>query len=256
LGYKPYEVVIFSGIGCSSNFPHFTSAYGFHAVHGRALPAATGAHLSNPDLKIVVVGGDGDGYAIGMGHFIHACRRNLNLTYMVMNNQIYGLTLGQYSPSSQKGHVTKISPEGVDENPVNPINLALAAGATFVARGFSGEIKHLEQTVMRALQHEGFGFIDVLSPCVTFNRLNTYEWFKERTYDLQEESHDSNNLAMALAKGLEWGDRIPIGVFYENKDQQPLHKVIPGMRFGTPVKAPLGFKAMGINSNQVFQEFR
>ena len=256
LGYKPHEVIIFSGIGCSSNFPHFTSAYGFHAVHGRALPAATGAYLANPDLKIVVVGGDGDGYGIGLSHFLHACRRNINVTYMVMNNQIYGLTLGQASPTSQQGHITKITPEGEDERPINPINLALSAGATFVARGFSGEIKHLEDTLVKAIQHEGFAFVDVLSPCVTFNKLNTYPWFKQRVYDIQKSDHDSSNLAKALTKGLEWGDKIPIGVFYETKELLPLHKTDPVASTINPTKAPLGFTNMGISSNAVFEEFK
>jgi 2-oxoglutarate ferredoxin oxidoreductase subunit beta len=256
LGYQPHEVVIASGIGCSSNFPHFTAAYGFHAIHGRAIPAAFGIKLANPDLKVVVVGGDGDGYGIGLSHFLHAARRNIDMTYMVMNNQIYGLTLGQASPSSQRGHVTKITPDGVDENPINPINLALSAGATFVARGFSGEIKHLEEVIMKAVEHVGFAFVDVLSPCVTFNRLNTYEWFKERTYDLQTEGHDTSNLALALAKGLEWGDRIPIGIYYQTKEQEPLHKIIPGMEHGKLVEAPLGFKSLGLSPDEVFEEFK
>ena len=142
--------------------------------------------MVNPKLKMVVVEGDGDGYGIGVGHFVHASRRNLNMTYMVMNNQIYGLTLGQSSPSSQTGHVTLTTPEGVDERPVNPINLSLAAGATFVARAFTGDSKHLLMIIEKALQHDGFAFIDVLSPCVTFNKLNTYDWFRERVYKLEE----------------------------------------------------------------------
>ncbi|MDH5647609.1 MAG: thiamine pyrophosphate-dependent enzyme, partial [Candidatus Heimdallarchaeota archaeon] len=151
LGYQPNETVIISGIGCSSSFPHWTSAYGIHMIHGRALPAAYGLHMVNPSLKIIVAGGDGDGYGIGVGHFIHTARRNINIVYMVMNNQIYGLTLGQSSPSSQQGHITLTTPSGVDERPINPISLALGAGATFVARGFSGDTKHLRYLIERAL---------------------------------------------------------------------------------------------------------
>ncbi|MHA1984304.1 MAG: thiamine pyrophosphate-dependent enzyme, partial [Candidatus Hodarchaeales archaeon] len=256
LGFEPKDVVIVSGIGCSSNFPHFTAAYGFHAVHGRALPVATGIHLSNPDLKTIVVGGDGDGFGIGLSHFIHAARRNLNIIYTVMNNQIYGLTLGQASPSSSIGHQTKITPDGVDERPINPITLALSGGATFVARGFSGEVKHLEDLIIEAINHKGFSFIDVLSPCVTFNKINTYKFFKDRVYNLQDENHDSSNLADALARGLDWNDQIPIGIFYQNKSQAPLHEIIPGTTFGTPVNSPLGFKNMNISPDKVFDEFR
>jgi 2-oxoglutarate ferredoxin oxidoreductase subunit beta len=216
LGYSPHEVVIVSGIGCSSNFPHFTSAYGFHSVHGRALPAAMAIKLVNPDLKVIAVGGDGDGYGIGLGHFIHNIRRNLDITYMIMNNQIYGLTLGQASPTSALQHVTITSPEGVDENPINPITLALGAGASFVARGFSGKTKQLEKLIEKGIHHPGFSFIDVLSPCVTFNRLNTYNWFKDRVYDLQEAKHNTESISEAFSKGLEWNEKIPLGLFYEN----------------------------------------
>ncbi|MFW9930905.1 MAG: thiamine pyrophosphate-dependent enzyme [Candidatus Thorarchaeota archaeon] len=256
LGFNPQDIVIVSGIGCSSNFPHFTSAYGFHAVHGRALPVATGIQLSNPDLTTIVVGGDGDGYGIGLSHFMHAARRNLNLIYMVMNNQIYGLTLGQASPSSTIGLKTKITPDGVDERPINPITLALSAGATFVARGFSGEVKHLENLIIEAINHKGFSFIDVLSPCVTFNKSNTYKFFKEHVYNLQENQHDTKNLAEALARGLEWDRKIPTGIFYQNISLEPLHKIIPGMTYGNLVNAPLGFKAMNISPEKVFNQFR
>ena len=254
--YPPNEVVIVSGIGCSSNFPHFTIAYGFHSIHGRALPVATGIQLANPDLKVIAVGGDGDGYGIGLSHFIHAARKNVDITYMVMNNSIYGLTLGQASPTSPLKMVTKITPDGVDESPINPITLALSAGATFVARGFSGEPKHLEQLISLAVEHEGFSFIDVLSPCVTFNKLNTYNFYRSRVYDLQAENHDTNNILQALEKGLEGSDRIPIGIFYQTHVRDPLHKVVPGMTYGKLVDAPLGFKNLGISEEEVFEEFR
>jgi 2-oxoglutarate ferredoxin oxidoreductase subunit beta len=173
-----------------------------------------------------------------------------------MNNQIYGLTLGQASPSSSLGHETKITPDGVDEQPINPIALALSGGATFVARGFSGEVKHLEDLIIEAINHKGFSFIDVLSPCVTFNKTNTYKFFKDRVYNLQEENHDSNNLADALTRGLDWNSRIPIGIFYQNKVQDALHEIIPGTTYGSPVNSPLGFTGMNIPTEKVFDEFR
>ena len=223
LGYDPHDVVIVSGIGCSSNFPHFTKAYGFHSVHGRALPAAMAIKSVNPDLKIVVVGGDGDGYGIGVGHFIHSIRRDLDITYMVMDNQIYGLTLGQASPTSSLHHVTITSPEpGVEDNPINPLTLALGAGANFVGRGFSGRTKALTHLIEQAINFPGFSFIDVLSPCVTFNRLNTYNWFKERVYNLQEENHNIHDSSQAFTRALEWGDKIPLGLFYQNQNHSPI----------------------------------
>lgn len=228
LGYDPHEVVIVSGIGCSSNFPHFANAYGYHAVHGRALPAALAIKSVNPDLKIIAVGGDGDGYGIGMAHFIHNIRRDIDITYLVMNNQIYGLTLGQPSPTSTLHHITITTPEpGVMDNPINPITLSLGAGCNFVARGFSGRTRQLQNLIEQGINHTGFSFIDVLSPCVTFNRLNTYNWFKERVYDLNDgsERHDITNTSAAFTKGLEWGDRIPIGLFYKKElinDQKEL----------------------------------
>ena len=218
LGYDPHDVVIVSGIGCSYNFPHFTTAYGYHTVHGRALPAALAIKSVNPDLKVIAVGGDGDGYGIGLAHFIHTIRRDVDLTYLVMNNQIYGLTLGQPSPTSTLHHITVTTPEpGVMDNPINPITLALGAGANFVARGFSGKPKQLEELIQQSINFSGFSFVDVLSPCVTFNKLNTYNWFKERIYDLNDEKEgfNSSNIADAFKKGLEWGNRVPIGLFYK-----------------------------------------
>lgn len=254
LGYAPHEVVIVSGIGCSGNFPHFTSAYGFHSTHGRALPAALGMAMANPDLKIIVVGGDGDGYGIGAGHFIHAARRNLDITYTVMNNQIYGLTLGQSSPTSQMKHITLTTPEGVDERPINPMTLAIGAGASFVARTFSGEGKHLEEVLRKAIEHPGFSLVDDLSPCVTFNRLNTYDWFRERVYMLEETEHDKTDLNQAFAKALEWGEKIPLGILYQDEGV-PLQKLDRTLKTGVnPANEPLGIKHL--DTNKLYSEFR
>lgn len=214
LNLEPHNVVIFSGIGCSSKMPHWVNTYGFHGIHGRPLPLATGARLANNNLTVIVVGGDSDGYAIGVGHFIHAMRRNINITYIVTNNQVCGLTTGQISPTSDKRFATKSTPTGVIEMPINPIALAIASGATYISRGFSKEMKHLTKLIVDGVTHEGFALVDVLQPCVTFNRKNTYEWFSERVYKLEETDHDVTDKQAAFLKSLEWNDRIPIGLFY------------------------------------------
>ncbi|MDH5754064.1 MAG: thiamine pyrophosphate-dependent enzyme [Candidatus Bathyarchaeota archaeon] len=214
LNLEPHNVAIFSGIGCSSKMPHWINTYGFHGIHGRPLPIATGARLVNNNLTVIVVCGDGDGYGIGIGHFIHAMRRNINITYIVTNNQVYGLTTGQTSPTSDKGFATKSTPTGVIEMPINPIALAIASGATYISRGFSKEMKHLTKLIVDGVRHKGFALIDVLQPCVTFNRKNTYEWFSERVYKLEEKDHDVTDKQAAFLKSLQWNDRIPIGLFY------------------------------------------
>ena len=240
LGIAPHEVLVVSGIGCSSNLPGFIHAYGVHSLHGRAVPLASGAALANHALHVVAVGGDGDGFGIGMGHFIHAMRRNLNLTYIVMDNEIYGLTTGQASPTTTEGHKTKSTPRGNVEKPIQPLALALVSGATYVARGFSGEPKHLTRLIKEAIDHRGFSFIDVFSPCVTFNMLNTYPFFKERVYKLDdEEGYDSSDLMAALGKSLEFGSEIPIGCLY--KADKPIYDDSePVLQKGPLVDQPLG----------------
>ena len=209
-----HNVVVVSGIGCSSNLPHFLSSYGFHGIHGRAIPLAEGIRWGNHGLTVIATGGDGDGFGIGAGHFIHAMRRNVDLTYVTMDNQIYGLTTGQASPTSTMGHKTKSTPDGVIENPIDPVALALASGATYVARGFSGDVKHLADLVANGIAHKGFAFVDALSPCVTYNKINTFDWFRQRVYKLESAGHDPANLVTAWQRALEWGDKIPIGLFY------------------------------------------
>ena len=215
LEWSPHEILIVYGIGCSGNGADFLNSYGFHALHGRTLPVATGAKLSNHELKVVAVAGDGDGYGIGIGHFIHAMRRNLDITLIAHNNQVYGLTTGQTSPTSDKGFATKSTPTGVIELPVNPIALALSSGATFISRGFAGDIKYLSSLLVQALSHKGFSLIDIFQPCVTFNDLNTYDWFRDRVYKLESENHDPQDKGEAFNKSQEWGDKIPIGLFYK-----------------------------------------
>jgi 2-oxoglutarate/2-oxoacid ferredoxin oxidoreductase subunit beta len=209
------DVVVVSGIGCSSELPHFIRSYGLHTLHGRGVAVAQGVKLANHKLTVVSVGGDGDGYGIGVGHLIHALRRNIDMTAIVMDNQIYGLTTGQTSPTSMKGVKTKSTPLGNVENALNPLAVALAAGASFLARGFSGDGAHLTDIFAAALSHRGFSLVDVFSPCVTFNKWNTFSWFRERVYKLEEKGHDTGSLQAALAAALET-EKLPIGVFYKS----------------------------------------
>ncbi|MCH2380356.1 MAG: thiamine pyrophosphate-dependent enzyme [Nitrososphaerales archaeon] len=238
LKIKSEHVVISSGIGCSSNLPGFVNAYGFHGLHGRSLPIANGIKLANTDLTVIATGGDGDGYGIGLGHFIHSMRRNINITYIVMNNQIYGLTTGQASPTSERGMLTKSTPSGLLEVPVNPIALALISGATYVSRGFSGNADHLSTIIENALSHKGFSLVDVLSPCVTYNKIQTYQWFRDRVYTLEDEEHDTNDLKQALSKSYEWESKIPIGVFYK-ADKPTYDGDEPALQDGPLVNQPL-----------------
>lgn len=239
LGIQPHELMVVSGIGCSSNLPGFLHSYGLHSIHGRALPVATGIKLANSALTVLVTGGDGDGYGIGAGHFVHAARRNVDLTYVVMDNSIYGLTTGQASPTSALGMKTKSTPAGSPEQPLGPLTLALAAGASFVARGFSGNPSHLADLVKRAIRHKGFALVDVFSPCVTYNKVNTFPFYKQRTYELDEKTHDPTNLSAAFERSLEWGEKIPIGVLYA-VERPTYEQHDPVLRTGNPFERPLG----------------
>jgi 2-oxoglutarate ferredoxin oxidoreductase subunit beta len=239
-----HEVATISGIGCSSNFPGFIDTYGMHTLHGRSLPVASGMKLANHGMTVLVTGGDGDGFGIGAGHFVHTMRRNLDLTYIVMDNQIYGLTTGQTSPTSRIGMKTKSMPFGNVDAPVNPISLALAAGATFVARGFSAEQKHLTELIKQAIQHKGFSFLDVFSPCVTYNHDNTFQWFRPRVKKLEENpDYDRADFQAAVEKSLLWGDEIPIGVFFERTDVPTAHDAEPVLKPGPLVHQKMGIPA-------------
>jgi 2-oxoglutarate ferredoxin oxidoreductase subunit beta len=241
LGLYPHEVMTISGIGCSSNLPGYINTYGMHTLHGRALAVATGAALANHELKVVVTGGDGDGYGIGGNHFVHSMRRNVDLTYIVMDNQIYGLTTGQTSPTSIKGMKTKSTPVGSVENPINPIPLAITAGATYVARGYTGQIKHLVGLIKGGIMHKGFALIDCFSPCVTFNHDNTHDFFKQRTYKLEEQAHDPTDFHAAMEQGYRWGEQIPIGLFWRRDDLPSLDQLEPVLAEGGALsRRPLG----------------
>jgi 2-oxoglutarate ferredoxin oxidoreductase subunit beta len=235
-----HQVATVSGIGCSSNFPGFINTYGMHTLHGRSLPVASGLKLANHELTVLVTGGDGDGFGIGCGHFVHAMRRNINLTYMVLDNQIYGLTTGQTSPTSRIGMKTKSNPYGNCDTPVNPLTLALSSGATFVGRGFSGDQKHLTELIKQAIQHNGFSFLDIFSPCVTYNKDNTFQWFRPRVKKLEDNpEYDSTNWIAAMEKATVWGDEIPIGKFYETNDIPTLEETEPVLEAGPMISRDL-----------------
>ncbi len=226
LGLETNEYSIVWGIGCHGNGADFTRTAGFHALHGRSLPVATALRLSRPDLKVIVEAGDGDGYGLGLGHFVHSVRRNLDMTYLAHDNQIYGLTTGQASPTSDHLMRSVSTPKGVLEEPVNPIGLALAEGATFVARGFAGDIAHLTDLYVQAIQHPGFAVVDVYQPCVTWNKINSFKWFRDRVYKLEESGWDSGDrtkafdLSMTAFHELTCKPdecRVPIGVYYREE---------------------------------------
>ncbi|HHP1261885.1 TPA: 2-oxoacid:ferredoxin oxidoreductase subunit beta [Staphylococcus argenteus] len=218
IGLEPEEVAIITGIGCSGRLSGYINSYGVHSIHGRALPLAQGVKMANKDLTVIASGGDGDGYAIGMGHTIHALRRNMNMTYIVMDNQIYGLTKGQTSPSSAMGFVTKTTPKGNIEKNVAPLELALSSGATFVAQGFSSDIKGLTKLIEDAINHDGFSFVNVFSPCVTYNKINTYDWFKEHLINVDDiENYDSEDKQLAIKTVIEH-ESLVTGIVYQDKE--------------------------------------
>ncbi len=221
-----HKTLIVYGIGCSGNMYNNVATYGWHSLHGRAVPTAVGAKLANKDLTVIVVAGDGDGMGEGMGHFIHAIRGNANITYLLHENKVYGLTTGQSAPTSDKGFITRSTPEGLIEIPTNPVGLALAAGGSFVARGYAGKPNELKELIKKGIRHRGFSFLDILQPCVTFNKVNTYEYYGKRVYDLASEAHKTTDYDAALVKAREWGARIPLGLFYHDS-REPYEDDLP-----------------------------
>jgi 2-oxoglutarate ferredoxin oxidoreductase subunit beta len=268
LGLEPHQVVIVSGIGCSGKESHNVKAYGVHTLHGRTLPFATGIKIANPELVVIAIGGDGDGLGIGAGHFVNTGRRNLDLTYIIHNNGVYGLTKGQASPTLRLGLKTKALPKPKVNEAINPIALALVAGYTFVARSYAYDVKHLKETIKQGIQHKGLAFIDALQPCPTYNDINTKEWYagedrtdpktgrpQPRLYKLEETGydpivHDSaedpNKKMAAITKAQEWGDRIPIGVFYKTELEptylERIVRRIPFYRSSPPAKQQISDK--------------
>ncbi len=236
----PHEVFFATGVGCGSKLPHYMRSTGFHGLHGRTLALATGARLANHGLPVIAVHGDGDSFNEGMNHFIQTARRNVNLVDIVQDNRIYGLTKGQYSPTSERGKETPTSPGGSIERPVNPPALALTVGATFVSRGYSGEVQHLAWLIGQALDHPGYALVDVLQPCVTWNRSYAYAFYRERVYKLQEEEgYDPGDHAAASRRAREWGERIPIGIFYRDPSLPSYEEQVPALEAGPLAEQPL-----------------
>jgi len=211
---EPHQVLLVSGIGQAGKLPHYTRGNVFNSLHGRPVPPAIGAKIANSELIVIAVSGDGDAYGEGGNHFLHAARRNNDITYLVHNNQVYGLTKGQASPTSDIGFITKTTPYGA-VRPVNPIALAIISGASFVGRSFAGDIDHLSNVIKKGITHRGFALIDVLQPCISFNHKNTFRWYRERVYKLEDERYDPSDKKAALEKALIWGEGIPIGIIYE-----------------------------------------
>jgi 2-oxoglutarate ferredoxin oxidoreductase subunit beta len=228
LGLEPHQVLMVSGIGQAGKFPHYLHCHVLNELHGRTLPAATAAKIANHELTVIAVGGDGDGYGEGGNHFISTMTRNVDITYLVHNNQVYGLTKGQASPTSDLGFITKTTPEGA-WMPLRPLALAIACDCSFVARSFSADIEHLANIIQMGIRHKGFALIEVLQPCVSFNHQNTYDWYRGKVYKLGEnQEYDPTDRIAAFSKALEWGERIPIGVIYR-KDrpvyEEQLHAI-------------------------------
>lgn len=227
LGLNPWEVVLVSGIGCSSKLPYWIKTYGFGGLHGRPLPVAEGIKLANSGLTVIVATGDGDQLGEGMNHFIHGARRNINITLLIHNNQTYGLTTGQFSPTTDIGEKNKATPVPTVEIPVNPQALAFSAGATFIARGFAGDNKQETQLMVEGIKHKGFSLIDIMQPCVTFNHKNTFAWFYDRVYKVEDEGHDPKDRGKAFALFEQWPlkrslgkgekEKIPTGILYQEE---------------------------------------
>jgi len=284
LNLEPHKVVLVSGIGCSGKPPHFVKTYGVHTLHGRPLPFAQGIKIANPGLGVIAMGGDGDGLGIGAGHFVNAGRRNVDMTYLIHDNAVYGLTKGQASPTLRLGLRTKALPKPNINEAVNPIALALISGYTFVARAYAYDTKHLKEIIKQAILHKGLAFVDVLQPCPTYNDINTKEWYggedrvdpqtgkpKPRLYKLDEagydplvhdSSEDFSKKVAAIEKAQEWGDRIPIGVFYKSEFvttfQERISGRIPFYLSNPPAKQKISdeTKASVADVNEFFEELK
>lgn len=230
LGKAPHEVLIVGGIGQAAKTPQYINTNGFCGLHGRSLPPAVAAKIVNKRLTVIVNTGEGDSYGEGGNHFIHNIRRNVDITHFVHDNQIYGLTKGQASPTTDIGHVTDVQPNGSNNIPMNPVALAITLGAGFVARAFSGDKEHLKKVMIEAINHKGYALVDILQPCVSFNKVNTFQWYNKRIYKLGKE-YDPSNKLKAIEKSMEWEDKIPLGILYK-EDKSNFHDKVSFLKNG------------------------
>ncbi|NDY42298.1 2-oxoacid:ferredoxin oxidoreductase subunit beta [Dissulfurirhabdus thermomarina] len=242
-GIAPHQVLFVSGIGQAAKTPHYLNANVFNGLHGRHLPVATGAKLANRDLVVIAESGDGCTYGEGGNHFLAAVRRNVDITLLVHDNRVYGLTKGQASPTTDEGVVTKAQPFGTASAPFNPLAVAVALGAGFVARGYAGDVDHLAGLIQAAVSHPGFALVDILQPCVSFNPVNTYEWYRERVYPVPDD-HDPADAEAAMRLARQWGDRIPLGVLYRN-DRPTFEAHFPILEDGPLVGRRPDYEALG-----------
>lgn len=232
LNIKPEKLMMVSGIGQAAKTPHYIRANGFNGLHGRALPPAQAIKMVNPELNVIVTSGDGDAYGEGGNHFIHNIRRNLDIVQLVHDNQIYGLTKGQGSPTTARGQKTSMQFDGVISEPLNPLALAIAIGATFVARSFSGDKEHLKSMIEAAINHKGYALIDIMQPCVSFNKVNTFKWYKDRAYYL-DENYNPKDKGAAIIKAMGFGDDgIPLGILYKEEGKPTFHDLHPVLKSG------------------------
>jgi len=250
LGIEPHNFTIVSGIGQAGKFPHYLKCNTFNGLHGRTLPVATGIRLANHEMLTIAVAGDGDCYGEGGNHLMHAMRRNVNVKLFVHDNQIYGLTKGQASPTSPEGMITQNQPFGVFSEQFNPMAFAVALDCSFAARGFAGDMEHLKGLIKAAINHKGFSLVDILQPCVTFNKINTYEWYRQRVYRIEPE-YNPEDRAEVFKKSLEWGERIPIGIIYKN-NRQILEDRIPVIKDAPLVRQPLDKSKLNITLKEFY----
>jgi 2-oxoglutarate ferredoxin oxidoreductase subunit beta len=250
LKLEPHQFTIVSGIGQGAKMPHYLKCHTFNGLHGRTLPVATGVRLANHEMRVIAEAGDGDCYGEGGNHLLHAIRRNINVKLFVHNNQIYGLTKGQASPTTMEGVVTKTQPFGSFSEALNPLALAVALDCSFVARGFSGDGAFLKDLMKEALTHQGFALLDILQPCVTFNKVNTYQWYSERVYKL-EESYDPFDRIKAFERTIEWGAKIPTGIIYRNK-RRTFEEKVPILRKAPLMKQPFSIKKVADEVNRFY----
>ncbi|MGC8568897.1 MAG: 2-oxoacid:ferredoxin oxidoreductase subunit beta [Nitrososphaeria archaeon] len=265
LKLDPKRIVVVSGIGCSGKTPHFLNVEGVHTLHGRALPYAEGIKIANPELEVIVNAGDGDLLGIGAGHFVALGRRNIDMVVLMHDNTVYALTKGQAAPTLERGAKPKSLPKPNIQDAVNPIALALASGYTFVARAYSGKVKHLKEIIKAAINHRGAAFVDILQPCVTYDNIHTYDYYNERVYDLQEQGYDPDvrdeperKIAEAIAKSYERGNRIPIGIFYRNPNvptfDERLKERIPSYLESPPALQRIDDSGKTVISQELFEK--